>query len=176
MSQVATAKRITEQINAGTLPAGLQFTPTRLILPDTLSYDEWLSVGAFIRLLHTASDWYIGDWLAYGEHTYGEKYAQAVDATGLSVSSLQGRAYVSTNVAASERVEGLSVGHHAVVASEPPTVQAELLTAAKAEGLSVRQMRRQLYEARGREFGVCPSCGGDCEIVRNNGQTNYQRR
>lgn len=64
-------------------------TPTGLRpLPDDLPYDEWERIGATLKGLHNAVQWAIGDWVRFGEAHYGEKYAQALDATGRSYATL----------------------------------------------------------------------------------------
>lgn len=35
-----------------------------------------------MRYIEGAVQWWVGDWLNFGERKYGEKYAQGMDATG----------------------------------------------------------------------------------------------
>ena len=40
-------------------------------------YAEWEQCGAVLRQIDGAVQWWLGDWLNYGEHAYGEQYSQA---------------------------------------------------------------------------------------------------
>ena len=55
---------------------------TALVVRGEPSFDEWESVGAFLHQVDGAVQWWIGDWLNYGEKAYGEKYSQALDVAG----------------------------------------------------------------------------------------------
>jgi hypothetical protein len=64
-----------------------------------------------------ACQWWIGDWLNYGERAYGEKYAQGMAATGYELQTLTNMAWVAARVEISRRREILSWSHHAEVAA-----------------------------------------------------------
>lgn len=66
-------------------------SPVGLSLPDGLSYSEWRGIGDNLKSIESGILWWIGDWLRYGEKRYGEKYKEAVEATGYSYQTLKGR-------------------------------------------------------------------------------------
>src|SRR5262245_38116831 len=47
-------------------------------LPERLPYDDWRIIGFRLAQAHEWSKWALGDWMNYGEHYYGEEYAQVV--------------------------------------------------------------------------------------------------
>jgi hypothetical protein len=132
------------------------FTTTRLELPPDLSYDKYEAILTWLGSVKRATSWAIGDAIIYGEHTYGEKYAQAVEATGLSVGTLQNYVYVCSRVLPSRRVEGVHFSCHYEVAHMPPKAQRKWLARAKKEDLTQRQLRvliREEEEALGEDNG-----------------------
>lgn len=48
------------------------------------SFRDWAADGVRLRNRHHAVLWAIGDWLRYGESTFGESYVQAAELTGYS--------------------------------------------------------------------------------------------
>src|SRR5687768_13371946 len=63
-----------------TLPAGT--APVFAFRPhDGLTFDEWLRLGTGLAQLSHATAWYLGDWVRYGERTYGTRYKAALDET-----------------------------------------------------------------------------------------------
>src|SRR5688500_1025734 len=80
---------------------GFAFTPTGLVPVDPNNppdFESWESVGNFLRYTHTGLQFWLGDWLNYGESNYGEKYAQAVGGTGYELHTLQTYAWVARQV------------------------------------------------------------------------------
>lgn len=121
---------------------------TGLIVDGDPSYEEWLTCGDFLQQAEKAVQFWIGDWLNYGECKYGETYAQAVEATGYNEQSLMNYKWVAGKVELSLRKENLSFGHHALVASLPPKQQEHLLDKASEDGLSVRELRQEVWRAK----------------------------
>jgi hypothetical protein len=58
-----------------------RLTQTGLLLPANLPFERWQSVLETLRGTEFSVMWWLGDCLRYGERAYGEKYAQALDAT-----------------------------------------------------------------------------------------------
>lgn len=83
------------------------------------------------------------DWLNYGERAYGEKYSQAIDATGFEYGAVANFAWVAKAVEPSTRVESLSWTHHREVAALDPSDQAQWLERAEAEQWSVRELLKR---------------------------------
>ncbi len=128
-------------------------TRTGLFLKRGLSFEEWAQVGRHVRLVHDASCWWVGDWLAYGEHEYGCRYRDAVDVTGFDYQTLRNRAWVASRFPPSRRREALSFAHHAEVTSLPESEQDAWLDRAFVHGWSRNELRRRLRETRSSKAG-----------------------
>ena len=63
-----------------------EITETGLTLPENLPYDEWREIGRQLQRAERSLMWWIGDWWAYGEHTYGSR-KELVESEGLSGAS-----------------------------------------------------------------------------------------
>lgn len=127
---------------------GCEFTPTQLILPSDLSYDHWERIGRQLQLAGMAIQWWIGDWLVYGEHKWREKYAQAVLVTGRSEQTLMNYAFVARAISPSRRREQVDFSTHAEVAGLSEAEQERLLDKAAKEGSTKRQLRREAEKVR----------------------------
>lgn len=114
---------------------------TGLTVRGKPSFDEWQRCGAFLKRIEGAVQWWIGDWLNYGEQRYGEKYSQALDATDLDYQTLRDYAWVALKVELSLRKDNLSYSIHKEVASLPSPQQAAVLQRAADEQLTVTQVR-----------------------------------
>ena len=125
-----------------------QFTKTAMLLPDGLGFDVWQQIGATLKGIERSIHFWIGDWLAYGERTYGETYAQASEATGYAVKTLQNDVYVAQAVEPSRRRESLTHAHHSAVAALTAAQQDAILSRADAESLTVDETRRAALRAR----------------------------
>jgi N6-adenosine-specific RNA methylase IME4 len=119
-------------------------TPIGLDLPPGLSFERWSEIGRNLLLMGRAVMWWIGDWLNYGERAYGEKYSQAVDATGYDVQTLMNASWVCRSVEISRRREILSFGHHAEVASLSPGDQDRWLIETERQHWPIRELRSAL--------------------------------
>ena len=120
------------------------FTPTGLTLPLGLQYDAWESLGDTLGSMGRSVQWWIGDWLLYGEHAYGEKYTQAASLTGFDPDSLKNFQWVAERVERFRRLNLLSWSHHQAVAALKPEQQDEWLQRAEDECWSVHELRRQI--------------------------------
>jgi signal transduction histidine kinase len=149
-----------------------------------LELSEWIQQGRRLGALGRATNWWLGDWVRYGNARYGERYDIASRITGYEVQSLMNMAYVASRFEISRRRETLSWSHHAELAALTPEEQELWLDRAEAEQLSVLALRleRRIPDAeprdrspkaralaggrgagRGLERGhahvVCPNCG-----------------
>lgn len=115
-----------------------------LFLPADLAYETYESIGAMLGALHQASSFLVGDYLLYGEFTYGEKYTQAALLLGLSPQTLANYASIAKRVPPGRRKIGVSFSIHGEVASLPPELQEHWLTVAKNEGLTKQEIRDRL--------------------------------
>jgi hypothetical protein len=119
--------------------------------------------------------WWIGDWLLYGNARWGEKYGRASKLTGYHASSLRNMVWVASRFDPERRRIGLSFGHHKLVAHMPVEEQERWLDRATAERLSCQDLHIVLkaerrdtpaVQERVRRAGwptsiTCPSCGVD---------------
>jgi hypothetical protein len=113
--------------------------------PD-LPFETYEALGAYLGRMNRSCSWWIGDWLIFGEGAYGERYAQAVTATGLAPSTLQNRVYVCRHVPKSRRRARLPFGVHAEVASLEPSEQTKWLKKAE-QGDWTREVLREHMKA-----------------------------
>lgn len=127
--------------------AGARVTKTSLTLIDNLSRSDWERIGEQLTLMEGAVQWWIGDWLNFGEKTYGETYRVAAISTGYAEESLQNMASVAKKVEFSLRNENLSWNHHKEVAALEPDKQTTMLAKAESESLSVRDLREKVKQA-----------------------------
>lgn len=105
------------------------------------SFDQWSECGQFLNRAVGAVQWWIGDWMNYGERRYGDKYAKAIEATGLDYHTVRVIRKVTARFE-SDRRRSLSFAHHAEVASLPPKKADAILARAEAYGLSTREVRQ----------------------------------
>lgn len=121
-------------------------TPTSLELAgkNLLSIGEWSDVGRSLGRLGNAALWWVGDWFAIGERTYGSTYSEAMAITGLAYQTLRNVTSVCQSVELSRRRDNLSFGHHAEVAALAPWAQTQWLDLAEAEGLNRDQLRLRI--------------------------------
>lgn len=120
--------------------ADATFTPTALIIAESTNYEDWATLGKTLQEISRAVHWWIGDWIRFGEHKWGEKYAQAIENTPFAIGTLQNDVWVAAAIPASRRREQLTFNHHAVIAALPPAEQDEWLDIAEREGWSSRKL------------------------------------
>lgn len=119
-----------------------------LVLEPGLPFEQWAEVGRRLASLAHASAWLLGDWLVYGEHAYGRRYARALEATRFDYQTLRNYAWVARAFEPSRRHPGLSFGHHAEVAALPEPAQDLWLRRAEVGHWSRGELRRRMRAAR----------------------------
>jgi hypothetical protein len=124
---------------------------TGYVLPEGLSFDDWAAEGPTLVTMARASMWWLGDWLAWGEHQFGEKYAQAVETTGLAVQTLKNAQWVCDRIPPRDRVAAVPFSHHRAVASLESPRRRALLKAAADEGLTEFEVRKRVREEKAAE-------------------------
>jgi hypothetical protein len=149
-------------------------TPVSLALPLGMSEDEYTRVGQAIHRMGRAVQWYLGDWLLYGEGAWGERYAQFASETGFSEEMLAQCQRVASRFAPPafgdtllesdtdsgsphvpdagytirpRRRDTLSWTHHHAVAALPPAEADRWLDVAEKDGLSVSKLRERVKAA-----------------------------
>lgn len=120
------------QDQAGSLSiAGFSLSKCGIVPNGNPSFEDWQTLGQWLRFAEGAVHWWIGDWLNYGEQKWGEMYAQAIDATGFDYETLKADKWVSAKIELVRRRTNLSWSHHQEVAAMEPKDQDELLSGNK---------------------------------------------
>lgn len=139
---------------------GANFTTTSLEIDDVdLPYEHWENIGRMIGFVGNAWQWWVGDWLNWGETVYGEDAAQAVDdrpsrydlarrITGKDQGYLQNIRSTCAKVAKERRRAELDFTHHIAVAALEPDDQSAWLDRGVVEQLSVSEMRTAIKQSR----------------------------
>jgi hypothetical protein len=127
---------------------GLQLRQNGLAFTEEMSFDSWRELGCRVALIANCSAWWLGDWLLYGEQSYGDRYQQAIADTSLSYQTLRNYAWVARKFPMSRRRDTLSFGHHAEVAALLDEEQDAWLTRAERSKWSRSQLRRELRAAK----------------------------
>lgn len=117
----------------------------RYVLPPALPFERWQQIGVTLQQMHRSINWWIGDWLAYGEDHYGEDAYQAVqEITGRGDESLGQTVWIARTYPPHLRIDGVSWTHHRTVADLDPVERSELLLTAAREGWSTRVLRDEV--------------------------------
>jgi len=124
--------------------SNFNLTEIGLTITGDLEYDEWFDLMRTLVRLETAFQFAIGDALLFGEARYGEKYAQAMEATGLSYQALANMVWVARKVPMQHRNAELSWTHHRVVASVDGADQTGLLEMAQSQGMSATDLQHHI--------------------------------
>lgn len=121
MSRTAVVKRQNYELEA-----------TALRIQGELSFDDWSGIGVWLEQADKAIQWWIGDWMNYGEERFGEQFAQAIEATGWAIATIRQYAWVCAKVPPKNRRPDLTFFHHREVADLPVDDQAAWLDKAIA--------------------------------------------
>lgn len=113
-----------------------------------LDLQEWATAGRRLGALSRSIQWLLGDWIAYGNVKFGERYARAAQITGYGTQSLMNMVYVASCFSFSRRREKLSWSHHEAVAALDKEEQDYWLDRAIAHRWSVADLRTMLRTAR----------------------------
>src|ERR1044071_4057272 len=88
--------------------ARVTVTPVAWRVKQELDLEEWLESGRKLGLLGRNVPWWIGDWLQYGNHVYGERYVRAARVPGYATQTLMNMVYVASHFAPARRRGNLS--------------------------------------------------------------------
>ena len=119
-----------------------------LQLEQGMSYRDWVTVGKRLASVTSASTWALGDWLLFGERSFGHRYRAAIEATNLDYQTLRNYAWVAGRFAPPRRRAALSFQHHAEVASMPEADQDLWLQRAQNGCWSRNELRRRIRRHR----------------------------
>jgi hypothetical protein len=142
---------------------GFRLTKTGIEAAADATFEQWESFGRALRDIEGSIQWWIGDWLNYGEHKFGERYAQAVEETHYSYQTLANMKYVASKVEPSRRRENISFSAHAEVAPLSPPDQEKVLS--QSAGKTRKEVRAIVHamdlkpEHPMPALTNCPTCG-----------------
>jgi hypothetical protein len=125
-----------------------------LSLDPLLPFEAWCVLGVRIAGHASASAWWLGDWLVYGQTKYGRRYKDAIAATGLDYQTLRNYAVVARRFEVSRRRDTLTFHHHAELCALPDDEQDVWLDLACAHRWSRNELRRRLRPARAIASGL----------------------
>lgn len=143
-----------------------EFSQTGWQCDEDIPYDQWEYLAQSLQAISGSLNWIVGDVLNYGNHKYGEKYAQAVDVLGWAVQRAKDACWVAGSVLSENRNPNLSWTAHRHVAHLKPDQQkywldlaeetgassAELFQAIKAAGLNKRDGWQALTLSESNEY------------------------
>jgi N6-adenosine-specific RNA methylase IME4 len=118
-----------------------RFEQCALVVDGEPTFDEWKAMEDQFTKAGSGLQWWIGDWLGYGERVYGEKFPLgdiAAYKTQQTCKTVAGRIEIP------RRRGNLSFAHHAEVAKLELDEQDRWLDAAEENGWTRAQMRRQM--------------------------------
>src|SRR3954453_23904182 len=92
---------------------GVAVSPNGLRFDPRFGFEDWRQLGGRIAMRASASLWWLGDWLCFGQEQYGQRYTDAVVLTGLDYQTLRNYAMVARRFELSRRPDKLSFQHHA---------------------------------------------------------------
>ena len=170
---------VTIEGEKGVVPRGLpaeivinfpgKFTSSSFDPPDSIEIEEWLDLGGKINIAGEAVQWWVGDWLNFGERKYGELYAQGTgDNERMSHHKQMQLKRVALRVDPVTRrpPDVLSWSHHREVAPLEREEQEHWLGLAEKSGWSVAELHeamrkkghRDPSEKDGPVKDICPIC------------------
>lgn len=139
------------------LPAALDLNlPGRFLRnawqpPDDLQFDDWMKIGTSLQRVEGSVQWWLGDWWAFGEHTYGTRAeaARSGRIRNLAFGTLANYAVVSRAFAqTSRRREVLPFSHHAEVAKLSQGDQEMWLMRAESWKWSRETLRKKIAQSQ----------------------------
>lgn len=125
-------------------------------LPDSVGWDDWVRSGAVLQTIHKNINFWIGDWILFGESHFPETYSQAILLTGKSDATLRNCAWVAS-IFPPEQRRDLSFTHHFEVAGMDNVQDRDhLLDKAEEEEWSSLYLRKMRYDELGQTLPVMP--------------------
>ena len=153
--------------DAATVDRYVEMTPlgARWLTVEPMPLEGYGWLCASVGQAHVALRWFIGDLLAYGERTYGETYAQYMDAFGLAYHTLQQYRRVAAHVPLEERREEVAWTAYQITAHlEAETREALLDAYTTGEIADTTELRDEVKAlSTGPDCELlppCPRCGG----------------
>ena len=130
---------------------GFKLHPVGVEIRDWVDQRTWFEFGKLLQRIEYAWQWIVADWLAFGDHKYGDQvYQSATRLFGKSPRSWEDYAYIARNVQISERSEFLPVLTHKPVVRFDGNrkLQRTLLVVAEEHGISAVRDHAGLVKER----------------------------
>jgi hypothetical protein len=126
----------------------VSLTKNSLQFANELTYEEWESIGAELFRVDQAWQWWVGDWINYGEKKYGQTYEQALALTDKSYGTIADVAAISKEFEFTRR-RAISFSHHKEVRGLELEQQDRILDQAEREGKPLKWVRDRVKEIKG---------------------------
>lgn len=127
----------------------VQFLPNGLKFSKGVTFEEWVQAGHEIKASIAGHQWWIGDWLRFGGHKWGDKYEKAAEQLGLKPESCRKYKQIAEAYSGFEsRISGVSFLHHQIAASLDEQPRKNLLTNAAEDEWSASTLRARLKTLR----------------------------
>lgn len=121
-----------------------KFTPLGLNISESVTIQDWLEVGETLKAIERGIQFALGDWLAWGELTYGEMASQGLD--DIDYGLLRSYKWVSGAIPMSLRKDTITWSHHKEIAGVAPELREHYLYLAESDNLTVRALRKKINE------------------------------
>lgn len=121
-----------------------KLAPVSLKIVESATFDQWIEIGDYLKRIAKGMQFWVGDWLNFGERKYGEMYSQALEMFDYEYGTLTNVKFVATAIESSRRRDNLSYSIHQAVAGLEPKDQDKLLDLAEKNGLSVLEVRNKV--------------------------------
>ncbi len=126
-----------------------RLTPTCLYINGKPDKEEWEEVGKTLNLVERASHWAIGDWLRYGDKTYGAN-TKTAEVLGIALDTANADKWVAGQIEPCRRRQGLSHAHHKdVLGIADPAEQDKMLDRAEANDWNREKLRQAVKRFKG---------------------------
>lgn len=143
----------------------VKLSKTSLEMDENTTFEEWSEIGEKLQDIQGSIHWWIGDWISFGEHKWGEKYTQAIEKTGYVLETLKTDVWVANSIKKSLRNDNLSFTHHHLVASLEPKDQEKWLDKAEKEELSTRELKATIRKYKHKNMKQPPLPEGKYNII-----------
>src|SRR6266566_1314067 len=147
-------------------------TSTSWQLPTRMSEDQWIACGLGLNKIDGAVQWWLGDWWAYGEHTYGSRkalFAEGEPLENMNFQTVREYGTVARAVKSEERSSLLTFAHHHNVAPLPPAQQRKWLARAARGKWSATKLcsELKLWKRQQRQIAPpdLPALTDRCELI-----------
>ena len=137
-----------------TLPVQIpqtELSATGLSIANALDIQQWKQIGHTLCQCQGAIQWWIGDWINYGNHNYGTKYTEAIKVFGeeaieYGYDAQTIRVFASVGHRVTKRFNNLSWSHHLIVSPLKENEQLKWLTLSIQEKWTVKQLKAAIKE------------------------------